>query len=157
MANGPQLNEAYILVMVLQRVCFAGSLLMCSVSSIAEDFDVRAQCDSEPAQCLVEIQSLLTRSSPQSFQYYEYQIIHMQTLFSLANFETLYTLTSEFVTHTSLPPYFKIQAYIYHTKMLQVLKKAEESSRFRLEAEQLLNDVNKNFSDPILLVQLLNL
>eukprot|EP00487_Bulimina_marginata_P010782 TRINITY_DN5936_c0_g1_i2.p1 TRINITY_DN5936_c0_g1~~TRINITY_DN5936_c0_g1_i2.p1 ORF type:complete len:192 (+),score=26.32 TRINITY_DN5936_c0_g1_i2:79-576(+) len=77
--------------------------------------------------------------------------------FRLAHFETLYTLTSEFVTHTSLPPYFKIQAYIYHTKMLQVLKKAGESSRFRLEAEQLLNDVNKNFSDPILLVQLLNL
>ena len=144
-------------MMINRHVCIVSAMLLCSIPSIAQEFDVRTQCNTEPALCLVEIQTLLTQVAPQSFQYYEYQVIHMDTLFSLAQFETLYELTSQFVAQESLPPYFKIHAYIYHTKMLQVLKKEEESKRFRVEAEQLLNEVNKNFSDPISLVKLLNL
>ncbi|MDP4984711.1 tetratricopeptide repeat protein [Pseudoalteromonas tunicata] len=118
---------------------------------------LRTECDNYPRHCLNQVAELLPTVAVDSLQFYELKLLEFESLFALTEAEQLFAQTSQYILKDELPEYFKIKLYIYHAKSLKNLNRSEESIRFRSQAEQLLNQVNKNFANPELLVELLNL
>lgn len=119
--------------------------------------ELRQECDNYPRHCLNQLAEILPTVTVDSLQYYELKLLEFESLFALTEAEELFKQTNHYILKEDLPEYFKIKLYIYHAKSLKNLNRTEDSIRFRSQAEQLLNQVNKNFANPELLVELLNL
>jgi tetratricopeptide (TPR) repeat protein len=137
-------------------------LLLISVStfSIAAKVDIKSidtLCAHSSSACLKQANEKLTLTKERTAQWYKLMLWKLDSLFELAKFDALFKLTSVWVEDESISEYFKIRVLIYHTKVLGVFNNTKERDHFRSIVENYLLELKDNFSDPSLIIDLVNL
>lgn len=135
-------------------------LISVSSSSLAAKVDIKSIntiCTYSSAACLKQVNANLAVTKEDTALWYELMLFRLDSLFELAKFETLLQETTVWVEAKSVSQYFKVRVLIYHTKVLGVFKDNEKRDYFRAQVEGYLIELNENFSDPSLVVDLVNL
>jgi len=128
--------------------------------SLAKKVDVKLVhqiCSNSSVACLTRVNFELALVKEKTSIWYELKLWKLDSLFELAKFRELFEETSFLVEDEVISEYFKIRVLIYHTKLLELFNYNAERDRFRGIVEETLVELHENFSDPSLIIDLVNL
>ncbi|WP_286262570.1 tetratricopeptide repeat protein [Thalassotalea atypica] len=141
---------------VLVSLAMSCSLAIVSSSAKASDSRIHETCETNPQQCLIDIQLKLDTETYQSRVWFQYKLYQLDALFELLELDELYNEVTPWLNADDIPLKFKLAVEIYYAKLLRG-KNEKEKAVFHLErAIHTLQDINEVAPDPMLEVQIAN-
>ncbi|QOL24496.1 tetratricopeptide repeat protein [Thalassotalea sp. LPB0316] len=122
----------------------------------AQSQTIQEVCISSQLKCLTEIDQRQPLTRPQSFEWYQMEMLRQQSLFELERFDELIAVLAPWQNYDNLPHSFALSVAIHKAKMQLMLGDKVSAHNELNYAVNVLSEITNFNGNPMLIVMMAN-